>query len=69
MVGGSGATGLLLHDTVGKIKEKTDLPVILPEQPGGALRERRRRLLHELPQFQVQLSIENQALGAPRFAL
>lgn len=68
MVGGSvGATGLLLHDTVEKIKEKTDLPVILFPSGLAGLCENADAVffMSLLNSRSPSYIIENQALGAP----
>jgi phosphoglycerol geranylgeranyltransferase len=68
MVGGSvGATGLLLHDTVEKIKEKTDLPVILFPSSLAGLCENADAVffMSLLNSRSASYLIENQALGAP----
>jgi len=68
MVGGSvGATGLLLHETVEKIKERTDLPVILFPSSLAGLCENADAVffMSLLNSRSTSYLIENQALGAP----
>ncbi len=68
MVGGSvGATGILLHETVEKIKEKTDLPVILFPSSLAGLCENADAVffMSLLNSRSTSYLIENQALGAP----
>ena len=68
MVGGSvGAAGVLLHETVRQIKEKTDLPVILFPASVAGLCENADALffMSLLNSRSTSYLIENQALGAP----
>ena len=68
MVGGSvGAAGVLLHDTVARIKEQTDLPVILFPSSVAGLCENADAVffMSLLNSRSPSYLIENQALGAP----
>jgi phosphoglycerol geranylgeranyltransferase len=68
MVGGSvGAAGVLLHETVCKIKEETDLPVILFPSSVAGLCENADAVffMSLLNSRSPSYLIENQALGAP----
>jgi phosphoglycerol geranylgeranyltransferase len=68
MVGGSvGAAGILLHETVRVIKEKTDLPVILfPSSVAGLCENADAVFFMSLLNSRTPAYIvENQALGAP----
>lgn len=68
MVGGSvGAAGVLLHETVEKIKEQTDLPVILFPSSVAGLCENADALffMSLLNSRSPAYIVENQALGAP----
>jgi len=68
MVGGSvGAAGILLHETVREIKEKTDLPVILfPSSVAGLCENADAVFFMSLLNSRTPAYIvENQALGAP----
>jgi phosphoglycerol geranylgeranyltransferase len=68
MVGGSvGAAGVLLHETVREIKEKTDLPVILfPSSVAGICENADAVFFMSLLNSRTPAYIvENQALGAP----
>lgn len=68
MVGGSvGATGVLLHDSVEAIKEKTDLPVILFPSSLAGLCENADAVffMSLLNSRSTSYLVENQALGAP----
>lgn len=68
MVGGSvGASGLLLYETVEKIKEKTDLPVVLFPSSIAGLCENADAVffMSLLNSRSTSYIIENQALGAP----
>ena len=68
MVGGSvGAAGVLLHETVKKIKEQTDLPVILFPSSVAGLCENADALffMSLLNSRSPAYIVENQALGAP----
>jgi len=68
MVGGSvGATGVLLHETVKKIKEQTDLPVILFPSSVAGLCENADAVffMSLLNSRSPAYIVENQALGAP----
>ncbi|MBS1193116.1 MAG: geranylgeranylglyceryl phosphate synthase [Methanomicrobia archaeon] len=68
MVGGSvGAAGVLLHDTVARIKEQTDLPVILFPGSVAGLCENADAVffMSLLNSRSPSYLIENQALGAP----
>lgn len=68
MVGGSvGAAGVLLHETVRCIKEKTDLPVILFPASVAGLCENADAVffMSLLNSRSTSYLIENQALGAP----
>jgi len=68
MVGGSvGAAGILLHETVREIKEKTDLPVILFPSSVAGLCENADAVffMSLLNSRSPAYIIENQALGAP----
>jgi phosphoglycerol geranylgeranyltransferase len=68
MVGGSvGAAGLLLHETVREIKEKTDLPVILFPSSVAGLCENADAVffMSLLNSRSPAYIVENQALGAP----
>ena len=68
MVGGSvGATGILLHETVREIKEKTDLPVILFPSSVAGLCENADAVffMSLLNSRSPAYIVENQALGAP----
>jgi phosphoglycerol geranylgeranyltransferase len=68
MVGGSvGAAGILLHETVREIKEKTDLPVILfPCSVAGLCENADAVFFMSLLNSRTPAYIvENQALGAP----
>ena len=68
MVGGSvGAAGVLLHDTVTRIKEQTDLPVILFPSSVAGLCENADAVffMSLLNSRSPSYLIENQALGAP----
>jgi len=68
MVGGSvGAAGVLLHETVQKIKEETDLPVILFPSSVAGLCENADAVffMSLLNSRSPAYLIENQALGAP----
>ncbi len=68
MVGGSvGASGMLLHETVRQIKEKTDLPVILFPASVAGLCENADAVffMSLLNSRSTSYLIENQALGAP----
>lgn len=68
MVGGSvGAAGILLHETVREIKEKTDLPVILFPSSVAGLCENADAVffMSLLNSRSPAYIVENQALGAP----
>jgi phosphoglycerol geranylgeranyltransferase len=68
MVGGSvGAAGVLLHETVREIKEKTDLPVILFPSSVAGLCENADAVffMSLLNSRSPAYIVENQALGAP----
>jgi phosphoglycerol geranylgeranyltransferase len=68
MVGGSvGAAGILLHETVRGIKEKTDLPVILFPSSVAGLCENADAVffMSLLNSRSPAYIVENQALGAP----
>ncbi|MCK9565996.1 MAG: geranylgeranylglyceryl/heptaprenylglyceryl phosphate synthase [Methanothrix sp.] len=68
MVGGSvGAAGILLHETVRAIKEKTDLPVILFPSSVAGLCENADAVffMSLLNSRSPAYIVENQALGAP----
>jgi phosphoglycerol geranylgeranyltransferase len=68
MVGGSvGAAGVLLYDTVARIKEQTDLPVILFPSSVAGLCENADAVffMSLLNSRSPSYLIENQALGAP----
>jgi phosphoglycerol geranylgeranyltransferase len=68
MVGGSvGAAGVLLHETVKKIKEQTDLPVILFPSSVAGLCENADAVffMSLLNSRSPAYIVENQALGAP----
>jgi phosphoglycerol geranylgeranyltransferase len=68
MVGGSvGAAGVLLHETVRVIKEKTDLPVILFPSSVAGLCENADAVffMSLLNSRSPAYIVENQALGAP----
>ena len=68
MVGGSvGAAGVLLHQTVARIKEQTDLPVILFPSSVAGLCENADAVffMSLLNSRSPSYLIENQALGAP----
>jgi len=68
MVGGSvGAAGVLLHETVKKIKEQTDLPVILFPSSVAGICENADALffMSLLNSRSPAYIVENQALGAP----
>ena len=68
MVGGSvGAAGLLLFETVEKIKQKTDLPVVLFPSSVAGLCENADAVffMSLLNSRSTSYIIENQALGAP----
>jgi phosphoglycerol geranylgeranyltransferase len=68
MVGGSvGAAGILLHDTVREIKERTDLPVILFPSSVAGLCENADAVffMSLLNSRSPAYIVENQALGAP----
>ena len=68
MVGGSvGAAGVLLHETVEKIKEQTDLPVILFPSSVAGLCENADAVffMSLLNSRSPAYIVENQALGAP----
>jgi len=68
MVGGSvGAAGVVLHDTVEKIKEKTDLPVILFPSSVAGLCENADAVffMSLLNSRTTSYIVENQVLGAP----
>lgn len=68
MVGGSvGAAGVLLHETVAEIKQKTDLPVILFPSSLAGLCENADAVffMSLLNSRSTSYIIENQALGAP----
>jgi phosphoglycerol geranylgeranyltransferase len=68
MVGGSvGATGVLLHETVEKIKEETDLPVILFPSSVAGLCENADAVffMSLLNSRSPSYIVENQAMGAP----
>ncbi|MFB3766239.1 MAG: geranylgeranylglyceryl/heptaprenylglyceryl phosphate synthase [Methanotrichaceae archaeon] len=68
MVGGSvGSAGLLLYDTVEKIKQKTDLPVVLFPSSVAGLCENADAVffMSLLNSRSTSYIIENQALGAP----
>ncbi len=68
MVGGSvGAAGVLLHETVERIKEQTDLPVILFPSSVAGLCENADAVffMSLLNSRSPSYIIENQALGAP----
>ncbi len=68
MVGGSvGAAGILLHETVRVIKEKTDLPVILFPSSVAGLCENADAVffMSLLNSRSPAYIVENQALGAP----
>ncbi len=68
MVGGSvGAAGVLLHETVERIKQKTDLPVILFPSSVAGLCENADAVffMSLLNSRSTSYIIENQALGAP----
>ena len=68
MVGGSvGVAGMLLHETVGQIKDRTDLPVILFPSSTSGLCENADAVffMSLLNSRSTSYIIENQALGAP----
>jgi phosphoglycerol geranylgeranyltransferase len=68
MVGGSvGAAGVLLHETVREIKDKTDLPVILFPSSVAGLCENADAVffMSLLNSRSPAYIVENQALGAP----
>ncbi len=68
MVGGSvGAVGLLLHETVERIKEKTDLPIILFPCSVAGLCENADAVffMSLLNSRSTAYRVENQAMGAP----
>lgn len=68
MVGGSvGAAGVLLHQTVARIKEQTDLPVILFPSSVAGLCENADAVffMSLLNSRSPSYIVENQALGAP----
>jgi phosphoglycerol geranylgeranyltransferase len=68
MVGGSvGAVGVLLHDTVERIKEKTDLPIILFPSSVAGLCENADAVffMSLLNSRSTAYIVENQVLGAP----
>ena len=68
MVGGSvGAAGVLLHQTVARIKEQTDLPVILFPSSVAGLCENADAVffMSLLNSRSPNYLIENQAMGAP----
>jgi len=68
MVGGSvGASGVLLHETVARIREKTDLPVILFPGSAAGLCENADAVffMSLLNSRSPSYLVENQFLGAP----
>ena len=68
MVGGSvGAAGVVLHETVERIKEKTDLPVILFPSSVAGLCENADAVffMSLLNSRSTSYIVENQVLGAP----
>lgn len=68
MVGGSvGAAGAVLHETVERIKEKTDLPVILFPSSAAGLCENADAVffMSLLNSRSTSYIVENQVLGAP----